>query len=160
LNDYKNVPIYYKFISYYSYCYSDGNINMLLSFIIFYIWCIYYSVNFNLKASVPFPSILSLLIVAAIFSNDSHIPLASYRILLEWPSPLKTYDNFTPSAMFILPYLSPSEYKMVLLLTLSLSACNSILLLISSGGFISLISYLKHSIPHFSEASLSAPFIF
>ena len=52
-------------------------------------------------------------------------------------------------------YISPSDYSIFDLFTLSLSASNYIAVDISAGGYKSFISYLITSTPHFKHASLS-----
>jgi hypothetical protein len=56
--------------------------------------------------------------------------------------------------------ISPSDYRIFDRLFLSDSACNSMLLLIDSGGLISFISYLMHSIPHLLLAAFNDYLIF
>lgn len=116
----------------------------------------YCSVSLSCKAFWPlFP-----LRECESFSKDSTIPLASCKICSPLPWPFRMADYLIPSAWLILASLSPSEFKILLLLILSLSAYSSILLLICSGGLMSLISYLMQSIPHFLEASFKDSLMF
>ena len=115
----------------------------------------YCSVNRSFNA-LPLSLPLSFRIESPIFYSDSTIDLASCVIFSAAPSPSKMRAYFSPSAMFTLDYRCPSDYKIVLLLTLSLSAYRPMLVLILSGGLMSLISYLMQWIPHFSLASFKA----
>jgi len=107
----------------------------------------YYSESLNLRALPPFS--LVRLMESLRLLKDSHKLFASWRILAAYPSPSRIASLFIPSAMFIFERISPSELRIFDLLILSLSAYNSMLLLICSGGLISLISYLMQSTPHF-----------
>ena len=108
----------------------------------------------SLSLSALLPSTLLVLIVELMLLSDSHRLFASWRIWAAYPSPSRIASLLIPSAMLIFDLISPSELRILDLLILSLSACNSMLLLIYSGGLMSLISYLMQSIPHFILAWL------
>ena len=99
----------------------------------------YYSVSFSLRASCPRPPSPESMALE-ILSRDWQIPRASWRILEASPWPSRIAACLIPSAMFILDSLSPSELRILDLLIRSDSAYSSMLLRISSGGLMSLIS--------------------
>ena len=115
---------------------------------------IYHSWSLSFRWSL-FPSTLD-----AIYKILFAVDYDWLKIWVASPSPSKIRLCFSPSALLIKDYFSPSDQRIFDHLIHSLSAYNSIAYLISSGGWRSLISYLITSTPHLELASFNWVLIF